>query len=68
MLNIRDSGCHNILLREDGSNKLIAGIDLEEQRGSDKGATKLSYLFRKNPSKKERRLYTPHLDKIVVLP
>ena len=46
ILNIGDSGDHNILLREDDSSRLIAGIDLEEIRGSKKPTNKLECLFK----------------------
>ena len=58
LLGIGDSGDHNILLREDGSDQLIAGIDLEDRRSKDQGDSKLSYLFRKTPSKKQVKLYS----------
>ena len=64
LLNIGDSGLHNILYREDNSVELIVGNDLEEIRSSDKGDSKLSFLFRKNPSKKELRLFSNLINNI----
>ena len=66
LLGIGDSGDHNILLREDGSEQLIAGIDLEDRRSKDQGDSKLSYLFRKAPSKKQVELYSDLTDSIKI--
>ena len=66
LLNIGDSGDHNILIREDSSDKLIAGIDMEDNRTKDQGNSKLSYLFKKLPSKKQIKLYSECIDKIKI--
>ena len=66
LLNIGDSGDHNILLREDSSDKLIAGIDMEDIRTKDQGNSKLSYLFKKIPSKKQINLYSEYISKIKI--
>ena len=52
LLNAGDSGTQNVLYREDGSDKLIAGIDMEENRLKDQGDTKLTYLFNSKFNKK----------------
>jgi len=52
LLNIGDSGTQNVLYREDGNVKLVAGIDMEEIRGKDQGNTKLEYLFNSRYNKK----------------
>ena len=52
LLNVGDSGTQNVLYREDNSNRLIAGIDMEEIRGKDQGTTKLEYLFNSRYNKK----------------
>lgn len=68
LLDIGDSGCHNILLREDGcGEQIVAGIDLEERRLGDKGDNGFTYLFRKLPSKKEIEIYKPLQSEIIQL-
>ena len=52
LLNIGDSGPQNVLYREDNSKQLVAGIDMEEIRGKDQGATQLEYLFNSRYNKK----------------
>ena len=52
LLNIGDSGTQNILYREDNSNQLVVGIDMEEIRGKDQGKTQLEYLFNSKYNKK----------------
>jgi hypothetical protein len=56
VLDIGDSGTHNVLAREDyvSSSRLIAGIDLEERRGDKKTKRRLNLLFSK--------LYKKHID------
>lgn len=63
LLGIGDSGTHNILLREDGSEMLISGIDLEEQNSDFQKRYKIDMLF-KRLSKLQREFYSPHLDSI----
>ena len=59
LLDIGDSGTHNVLIREDfsASGRLVAGIDLEETRGFKEKGSRLEHLFKKPPSKKQIRLY-----------
>ena len=49
ILGIADSGTHNILIREDydRTDRLIAGIDLEDRRGNIANNSRLSLLFSK---------------------
>ena len=49
ILGIADSGTHNILIREDydRTDRLIAGIDLEDRRGNIVNNSRLSLLFSK---------------------
>jgi hypothetical protein len=49
LLDIGDSGTHNILNRKDGENggRLLAGIDLEEKRKISEKTRPLDYLFNK---------------------
>ena len=61
LLNIGDSGTHNILLRSDGerNGRLVAGIDLEENRVMKPKKIPddhIDHLFSKDHSKK-RRIY-----------
>jgi hypothetical protein len=66
LLDIGDSGTHNVLLREDyhGSGRLIAGIDLEETRGAKEKQRRLDHLFKKGPSKRQIDLYGSDVSKI----
>lgn len=59
LLDIGDSGTHNILIREDHSisGRLIAGIDIEEKRGFKEKESRLEHLFKKPPSRKQINLY-----------
>jgi hypothetical protein len=59
LLDIGDSGTHNVLIREDfdSTGRLIAGIDLEERRGIKEKESRLDYLFKKAPSKRQKSLY-----------
>ena len=49
ILGIADSGTHNILIREDydRTDRLIAGIDLEDRRGNIANNSQISFLFSK---------------------
>ena len=59
LLDLGDSGTHNILVREDygRSGRLIAGIDLEEKRSINRKESRLDNLFKKGASKKQIYLY-----------
>jgi hypothetical protein len=59
LLDIGDSGTHNVLIREDfdRTGRLIAGIDLEETRGFKVKKRRLEHLFKKPPSRKQISLY-----------
>ena len=59
LLGIGDSGTHNVLLREDSeiTGRLIAGIDLEENRAIKDKESRLAHLFKKAPSKVQKSLY-----------
>ena len=66
LLDLGDSGTHNILIRKDYDNtgRLVAGIDLEEKRGIKVKESRLDNLFKKGASKKQNRLYQPYVCKI----
>ncbi len=59
LLDIGDSGTHNVLIREDNpvSGRLIAGIDLEERRAIKGQKSRLDHLFKKPASKRQISLY-----------
>ena len=58
LLDIGDSGTHNVLIREDydSTGRLIAGVDLEERRGITEKERRLDHLFKekKAPEIKEK--------------
>ena len=66
LLDIGDSGTHNILIREDyvRTGRLIAGIDLEEKRAIKEKESRLNHLFKKTPSKLQESLYASKIRKI----
>jgi hypothetical protein len=66
LLDIGDSGTHNVLIREDydRTGRQIAGIDLEETRGFKVKKRRLEHLFKKPPSKKQISLYESDVCKI----
>jgi hypothetical protein len=74
LLDIGDSGTHNILVRQDSEvgGRLIAGIDLDENRGNSKESGRedgrktgpLGHLFSKGPSRKQISLYESSVAKI----
>jgi len=66
LLDIGDSGTHNILMRDDhgSTGRLIAGIDLEEKRASRTKETRLDHLFKKALSKRQVHLYQTEICKI----
>jgi hypothetical protein len=66
LLDIGDSGTHNVLIREDNpaSGRLIAGIDLEERRAIKGQQSRLAHLFKKPPSKRQLFLYESETCKI----
>jgi hypothetical protein len=65
LLDIGDSGTYNVLIREDNDSteRLIAGIDLEDRRGNGKKKRRLDLLFSK-PYKKHIALYRSDISKI----
>ena len=65
LLDIGDSGTYNVLIREDNDSteRLIAGIDLEDRRGNGKKKRRLDLLFSK-PYKKHISLYQSDVCKI----
>ena len=65
VLDIGDSGTHNVLARENyvSSGRLIAGIDLEERRGDKETKRRLNLLFSKL-YKKHSDLYESDICKI----
>lgn len=69
LLDIGDSGTHNVLIREDHpvSGRLIAGIDLEETRAVKEKAKRLGHLFKKPPTESQILLYESNLSKISTL-
>ncbi|MBC2732875.1 MAG: hypothetical protein HF981_00775, partial [Desulfobacteraceae bacterium] len=66
LLDIGDSGTHNILVREDHvkTGRLIAGIDLEEMRTNKDRDSRLTHLFTNAFSYKKRSLYGPEVRNI----
>jgi len=66
LLEIGDSGTHNMLRREDhnGAGRLIAGIDLEEKRGIKDKKRRLDHFFKRKASKKQVALYESDVCKI----
>ncbi|MBL6996558.1 hypothetical protein [Desulfobacula sp.] len=66
LLDIGDSGTHNVLIREDhdSTGRLIAGIDLEERRANIEKKQRLDHLFKQGPSKKQIKLYKSDICKI----
>jgi hypothetical protein len=66
LLDIGDSGTHNVLIREDNpaGGRLIAGIDLEERRAIRVKGSRLDHLFKKPPSKRQISLYESETCKI----
>ena len=69
LLDIGDSGTHNILIRENhaAAERLIAGIDLEEKRAIRTKGSRLDHLFKKAPSKWQVHLYQTDICKITPL-
>ena len=70
LLDIGDSGTHNVLIREDydSTGRLIAGIDLEERRGNRAKRCRLDHLFKtKRASKDKEIIYNPDVSKIISL-
>lgn len=69
LLGIGDSGTHNVLIRDDykSTGRLIAGIDLEENRTIKDKKSRLACLFKKEPSKAQVALYEPALIEIKAL-
>jgi hypothetical protein len=59
LLDIGDSGTHNVLFRKDrhSSGRLIAGIDLDEKRAIKEKERRLDHLFKTTASKKQVSLY-----------
>jgi DNA polymerase III subunit gamma/tau len=57
LLDIGDSGTHNVLVRKDNKSaeRLIAGVDLEDRRGIKEKESRLAHLF------KEKTLYKKHI-------
>ena len=66
LLDIGDSGTHNVLVRDDyvSTGRLIAGIDLEEKRIIRAKKHRLDHLFKKAPSKNQVYLYQSDVRKI----
>ena len=69
ILNIGDSGTHNLLERKDNSKQLIAGLDMEEERTSVKSTNnRLNYLFRgRGASKHQIKIYQNYIKYIKLL-
>ncbi|MGB6012106.1 MAG: hypothetical protein WBI57_12650, partial [Desulfobacterales bacterium] len=66
LLDIGDSGTHNVLIREDydSTGRLIAGVDLEERRAIKEKESRLDHLFKRAPSKRQKSLYESDIRKI----
>ena len=69
LLDLGDSGTHNILVRKDydDTGRLVAGIDLEEKRGIKVNESRLDHLFKKVASSKQHGLYQSDVCKIKTL-
>ncbi len=69
LLGIGDSGTHNVLVREEykTAGRLIAGIDLEENRATKDKESRLAHLFKKEPSKAQFALYESAVREIKAL-
>jgi hypothetical protein len=69
LLGIGDSGTHNVLVRKDSDlcGRLIAGVDLDERRGNNSMKSRLDFLFKRAPSKKQAALYHSFIDDITAL-
>jgi hypothetical protein len=69
LLDIGDSGSHNVLVRQDRhrTERLIAGVDLEERRGIKENQSRLDRLFKKGASKDRVVLYGEDVDNIRTL-
>ena len=67
LLNVGDSGVHNVLYREDGSVKLVAGVDMEEIRTKDQGATKITYLFNSPGFNKTVKLFKDYISRVTTI-
>jgi hypothetical protein len=68
LLDIGDSGTHNILVRADReqSGRPVAGIDFDEQRRSHQRRTGFGYLF-KQGHRYHEEVYGPYLGQVVQL-
>lgn len=68
LLNIGDSGTHNILVRQgrETSGRSIAGIDFDEHRSGQERRTALGYFFKKEDAYLEE-VYGEYLGRIVLL-
>jgi hypothetical protein len=68
LLNLGDSGTHNILVREDRANggQVIAGNDFDEQRSGKEPRTVLGCLFRKDDGYLQA-VYGTYLPRLVLL-
>ena len=69
LLDLGDSGTHNILVRkdDDDTGRLVSGIDLEEKRGIKVNESRLDHLFKKVASRKQHGLYQSDVCKIKTL-
>jgi hypothetical protein len=69
LLDLGDSGTHNILVRKDygDTGRLVAGIDLEEKRGIKVKESQLDHLFKTVASRKQHALYQSDVCKIKTL-
>lgn len=69
LMNVGDSGTHNILVRHQPSSdgQLVVGIDMEENRSGTPMNGTLGLLF-KRPSKLQTIIYTPLLNQIALMP
>ena len=58
LLDIGDSGTHNVLIREDhdSTGRLIAGVDLEERRGIIEKERRLDHLFKEKKAPKNKKI------------
>ena len=69
LLDLGDSGTHNILVRKDydDTGRLVAGIDLDEKRGIKVKESQLDHLFKTVASREQHGLYQSDVCKIKTL-
>ena len=64
LLGVGDSNLNQVLIRRDHSERLVAGIDMEEKRSREGTGSTMNLLFSKPPRKVVRQLLQPYLKDI----